>query len=73
MSSKVEYFPNPRQQELVVLADGPWSACWYWLDDLQRLIEHGGEFARYRPTEKFRKNPEKPAEQGREWRYEEAS
>jgi hypothetical protein len=72
-------FPNPRNQELAVLIDGPYAGFWYWRDDLEIAIaaaqdaprrSHRAEAAakaKYRPTERFRRNPERPAEQGREW------
>lgn len=77
-------FPRPRgrqDRELAVLVGGPWSGFWYWRDhlELQQVAAKGaagrcttGVPSRkclYEPTEVFRSNPEKPAEQGREWRW----
>lgn len=77
--SSADRFPNPRNQELAVLIDGPYAGFWYWRDDLEIAVNAARDASRrsrqpaaagkaaYRPTERFRQHPERPAEHGREW------
>lgn len=79
--SREDGFPNRRGRELAVLVGGPWNGFWYWRDDLENAqaaardarrrcaMEVATSKAGYKPTESWRVNPEKPVEQGREWRW----
>jgi hypothetical protein len=79
--SREDRFPNGKGRELAVLVGGLFNGFWYWRDDLENAQGAARDAGRrcsskvpaskadYAPTEAWRVNPEKPLEQGREWRW----